>query len=186
MSPKVAAIIVVTVALIGMLIYWAASEAEAQACGPSTVVAIGGVNDGASNAFPPGSVDVRVRYSGNFNDLEGGVNAFGAAVAGVRNSCPGTKIVAAGYSQGATIVHYWLQRNPGVPNKVGVLFSDPKLAHTGLMFWETDANFGGAPTVTICRRNDIICARQGNYNPEHFLYDLMPKKYAGQNGVVWQ
>jgi hypothetical protein len=160
----------------------------AGACAASTVVAIGGVNDPGAGWAP--DADVRVRYSGNLGDIEGGVTAFDKAVADVRRACPGTHVIAAGFSQGAAIAHVWLQRSAHVPNKVGVLFSDPKQINSGSAFWQRDANFGGTRTVSICRKPDVICNLNSwnlsGYPREHLAYNFAVRPMAGQSGIVWR
>lgn len=161
----------------------------AGACTARTVVAVGGWNDGQGTIFPPGSVDVRVRYSGTLGDLEGGVAALSDTVRGVRAGCPGTQLAVAGYSQGAAITHLWLQRNPGVPNKVGVLLGDPKQAPRGMYF--PDPDFGGAPTLALCRVRDGVCNSTfdgwvGYFTGEHGRYPFdQIRSLAGRTGTVW-
>jgi hypothetical protein len=161
---------------------------SAGACTASTVVAIGGVGDPGSGWAP--DADVRVQYSAQLGDIEGGVAAFDRAVADVRARCLGTHVIAAGFSQGAAIAHIWLQRSAHVPNKVGVLFSDPKQINSGSAFWMRDANFGGARTVSVCRHPDVICNLNswnfGGYPHEHVAYDFRVRPMAGQSGIVWR
>jgi hypothetical protein len=188
---RVVVALLLMVALIGILIVAFANDAEAQPaqCKESTVVAMGGAFDPDSAVFQ-GKADVVVRHSGRLGDVEGQIAAFDAAVKGVRADCPGTHVIATGFSQGAQAVHVWLQRNTAVPNKVGVLFSDPKLVNSGLAFWQRDNNFGGTTTVSICRRSDVICNLNswnfGGYPREHLAYNFDARKYAGQSGIVWE
>lgn len=186
-STRLALAIMLVVAMIGGLVYLAASKASA--CAAVTVVGIGGYNDPESNVYPPGSIDVRVRHSGVLGDFEGEVRAFGDAVNRVRSDCPGTHILATGFSQGAAAVHMWLQRNPGMPNKTAVLFADPKQVGTGVAFWMRDNNFGGTTTVSVCRARDVICNARASwfdYPREHLAYNFQPRIYAGQTGIRWE
>lgn len=172
------------------------SPPTAAACPASMAFGVGGNTNGNSSIFPPGAVDVRVQYSGVLNDMEGGIAALNRDVTNFRRDCPGSQLILSGHSQGAAIVHVWLQRNPGVPNKVGVLYSDPKQIGTGASggvfalggppVAGTDNNFGGTPTVSICRRPDHVCNGFDGYpGPEHQQYDFQPRWHAGQVGIIW-
>lgn len=182
----------------------AAPAAQAAPCGPVVAIGIGGNGDGGSTVFPPGAVDVRVRWSGVLNDMEGGVRALTDAVNMVRRDCPGSRLLVTGFSQGAATVHIFLSRN-GLPDGEFVLFSDPKQDPTGSSgpgglfgfvpfspIQGTDANFRGAQGVSICNDQDIICNRGAQagwwgyaVGGEHMRYDFQPRWHAGQRGILW-
>lgn len=168
------------------------------ACTNTTTIGVGGFTNGNASIFPPGAVDLRVNYSGNLNDMQGGINALQNMVNDVRRACPGTKITLTGHSQGAAIVHVYLTRF-GLSNGNAVLYSDPKLHPTGEAAFSfqlggypiagTDANFSGVPTVSICYNNDVICNRGAGWFGYLFLgahnnYDYNPRAHAGQTGVI--
>jgi cutinase len=176
-----------------------AAAPSAGACAPHTVIGVGGAWDGQAGVYG-NKVDVRVNYSGNLGDAEGGIGALAATVNQVRKDCPATKLTLTGYSQGAAIVHVYLSRH-GLTNGNAVLFADPKQAGTGqadgLFRWGgppiagTDANFRGVPVASVCYHNDVICSMGapsgwwGYFRGDHGRYSFDARAYAGQNGIIW-
>ncbi len=184
---------------LGMILGFSLSNPiKAGACTATTTIGVGGFGNGNATVFPPGSVDLRVQYSGALNDMQGGINALQGLVNQVRRDCPGTKITLAGHSQGAAIVHVYLTRF-GLSNGNAVLYADPKLHPTGESGFSfnlggypiggTDDWFSGVPTVSICFNNDVICNRGAGwfgylFQGAHSNYDFQPRWHAGQTGVI--
>lgn len=190
--PRILVLIGLLILLLAAVVVVNTGKADAQQapCKADTVVAIGGVNDPDAGVYKAGTADVRVKYSAQFGAVDEGVAAFDKAVKTVRAACPGTHVIAAGFSQGAQVVHVWLQRSTAVPNKVGVLFSDPKQINSGLAFYERDNKFGGTTTVSICNDTDVICnlkvSNIRGYPVEHLKYNFDARVYAGRSGIVWE
>lgn len=174
------------------------AQADPLPCKANTIIGVGGYGQGGGGPLA-GRADVIATYSGNLNDMEGGIASVGAAVNQVRSACPATTITLAGHSQGAAIVHVYLSRH-GLSNGNAVLYADPKQAGTGQsdqLFWfggppvaGTDANFSGVPTVSLCNQDDPICNKNaswvGYFTGAHDRYNFDARVYAGKTGVIWQ
>lgn len=171
----------------------------AGACGKVVTIGVGGFNTPDAAAVYGNKIDVPVRYSGNLNDMEGGIGALANVVNQVRRDCGGSHIQLTGHSQGAAIVHVYLSRH-GLANGSAVLYADPKQAGTGESdglfslggspIAGTDANFRGVPTVSICKRDDVICNRSAGwygylFTNAHGAYDFNPRAHLGKVGVIW-
>ncbi len=176
------------------------ATATAQNCGGTTTIGVGGFNNGSGTVFPPGSVDRRAVYSGNLNDIQGGIDALAREVSSARAVCPRDRLILSGHSQGAAVVHVFLTRGMAPGNSVAVLYADPKQIGTGESDFSfalggypiagTDANFAGVPTVSICNRDDVICNRGAGwfgylFTNAHGAYDFQPRWYAGRVGIIW-
>lgn len=173
--------------------------ANASGCTPDKVFAVGGVNDGGAGWASARGYHV-VQYSGNLNAMEEGVGNLKGAVDAFKRQCPGSRVIIAGYSQGAAISHEYLSRHGGELGRgAAVLFADPKrpggqsdflFQLGGVPIAGTNANYGGVPTVQVCFLDDVICNSGapsgwiGYINGLHGNYDFNVWKYAGGNGEV--
>lgn len=199
MINRVASLVLPVLMLVSFISLFNASMARA--CPATMSFGIGGYGDPNAGVFA-GEVDHRVSYSGALNDINGGVAALKRDIDSFRSVCNSSKIVVAGFSQGAGIAHVYLaQHKP--ENASAVLFSDPKQHRTGESdglfslggspIAGTDDDFGGIKTVSICYIYDIICNRSNGligwydfaFNSSHMQYDFDVDKYAGMTGVVW-
>lgn len=197
------AVFVAMLAIAGIVGMAQTSSATTSSCVGRAVIAIGGVGTPDAGVYPDWAVDRKVHYSGNLNDIGGGLQALSATVSDYHNQCGVTApMTITGHSQGAGIVHLWLQQNHPA-NTNAVLFSDPKMYPTGEsddpLAWlvlggsaltGTDSNYGGTPTVSICNQDDVICARGAGwygylFTGAHGRYDFNPRQYAGMTGIIW-
>jgi cutinase len=119
------------------------------------------------------SVDVyAVNYPANddyHNSAPAGANDASAHIQGIVASCPNTKIVLGGYSQGSTVIDLaTTQMPPSVADHVAAvaLFGEPSSGFS-TMLW------GGQPlptinplyagkTLSLCAPDDPICSGGGN------------------------
>lgn len=69
-----------------------------------------------------------------------------------RSSCPNTKLVLAGYSQGAMVVHSATRE--GAPADLVVAFGDPM---NGMSFSGVD----DSQVLQVCGTSDFLCSRAG-------------------------
>lgn len=87
-------------------------------------------------------------------------------VTSVLKRCPNTKIVVAGYSQGAQVAHNAFKSGLGASQvDAVVVFGDPKRGQT----------FGDLPKTAVkdfCAKGDGICENPGSFFvfPAHFTY----------------
>lgn len=176
------------------------ANAGGPSCPADKVFAVGGFNDPKAGGFAVHGDHV-VAYSANLNAMEEGIGALKRDVDAFRANCPGSRVVVTGHSQGAAIAHVYLSRHgSGLRNAAAVLYSDPKQAHSGeanglfllggAPIAGTDANFGGVPTVSLCRHRDVICNRGAGWGPYlfegvHGQYDFNARLHAGKTGVIW-
>ena len=189
-----AAAVVVTGAAAVVAIPMITTE-EPRACPSSIVIGVGGNQDGQSEVFKD-TADIRVQYSGKLNDVERGISALKKEVDDFRAECPDSRLILSGFSQGSAITHVYLSRHGHEikDNAHAVLYSDPKMHPTGEsngLFLiggspvaGTDKNFGGVPTSSICRLDDIICNRTASsgwigflFLGNHMRYDFDPRKW---------
>jgi len=119
------------------------------------------------------SVDVyAVNYPANddyHNSAYAGANDASAHIQGTVASCPNTKIVLGGYSQGSTVIDLaTTQMPPSVANHVAAvaLFGEPSSGFS-TMLWggqplpTINPAYGGK-TLSLCAPDDPICSGGGN------------------------
>ena len=119
------------------------------------------------------SVDVyAVNYPANddyHNSAYAGANDASAHIQGTVASCPNTKIVLGGYSQGSTVIDLaTTQMPPSVADHVAAvaLFGEPSSGFS-TMLWggqplpTINPAYGGK-TLSLCAPDDPICSGGGN------------------------
>jgi cutinase len=119
------------------------------------------------------SVDVyAVNYPANddyHNSAYAGANDASAHIQGTVASCPNTKIVLGGYSQGSTVIDLaTTQMPPSVADHVAAvaLFGEPSSGFS-TMLWGGQAlpainPLYGGKTLSLCAPDDPICSGGGN------------------------
>lgn len=119
------------------------------------------------------SVDVyAVNYPANddyHNSAYAGANDASAHIQGTVASCPNTKIVLGGYSQGSTVIDLATNQMPGpVADHVAAvaLFGEPS-SQFSTMLWggqplPTINPIYGGKTISLCAPDDPICSGGGN------------------------
>ncbi|MGA8251208.1 MAG: cutinase family protein [Mycobacterium sp.] len=119
------------------------------------------------------SIDVyAVNYPANddyHNSAYAGANDASAHIQGTLTSCPNTKIVLGGYSQGSTVIDLaTTQMPPSVADHVAAvaLFGEPSSGFS-TMLWggqplpTINPAYGGK-TLSLCAPDDPICSGGGN------------------------
>ena len=119
------------------------------------------------------SVDVyAVNYPANddyHNSANAGANDASAHIQGIVASCPNTKIVLGGYSQGSTVIDLaTTQMPPSVADHVAAvaLFGEPSSGFS-TMLWggqplPTINPTYGSKVISLCAPDDPICSGGGN------------------------
>ena len=127
-----------------------------------------------------------VPYPASIGGFLAGGSSFGSTVMAelankTASACPNTKIVMAGYSQGAQVVHNAMEKvaamsngtNTAAPNNVDVasrvssvvLFGDPRNG-------TAVAGVDQARVLSLCNTQDDICARAGDkITLDHLTYN---------------
>ncbi|MBB5981935.1 cutinase [Kribbella solani] len=157
-------------------VYALAGPAQADDCGGTYTIVVGGTGDNDSNApYWSGNISQRVGYPAQPIGVNArqGVNELNRLIRDHRNACPGQHVKAVGFSLGAAVVHTWVTENwETFDNVNAVLIADPKraagpgnagaAAHplvapvVGAPLAGADNFFGDVPVLTLCT-NDIIC-----------------------------
>lgn len=111
-----------------------------------------------------------------------------------RALCPRDHIKMVGHSEGAALVHVWVTDHSKVSNANAVLLADPKrFGRDGVgVSWfgnflgyplaGVDDWFGSFPVLSLCRRDDGVCAAAagsvGYVSGHHMWYDLDARGYT--------
>jgi cutinase len=199
MIRKILAALAVLAAAVITPVAMSAPAAAAPPCVGVWTVGVGGFVLGPQDSrfF---NVHQPVGYAGW--DAQAGLNELHRLVYDHRRMCPGDQIKIIGHSQGAGIIHTFAQRNPWLaPAASAILLGDPKrmgppeghgMAHDVIPNWHVlhgvDNNFGGWPTVTVCRRADGVCNRPGGSfvgNPAHSAYEFNVHWYPNRANGHW-
>jgi cutinase len=155
------------------------------------------VVDGLTAQIAPRSVGTyAVNYPADLDFLTAadGANDAASHIQSMAQSCPSTKIVLGGYSQGAAVVDM-LAGVPPLGNKVGSIGSAPPLSPTAAVTVSAVTVFGnpatkfGQPLTTIgafadraidlCNDGDPICSRGRNPFAHHGYEDSPAQQAAG-------
>ncbi|GAB7364087.1 hypothetical protein MBLNU230_g4639t1 [Neophaeotheca triangularis] len=114
------------------------------------------VGPGLKRAMGSGTDFQGVKYpasaAGNASQGGAGGGTMASMAKAARSKCPNTKLVLAGYSQGAMVVHNALGK--GAPADLAVGFGDPM----------NGMSFKGVPkekSLEVCAKGDFLCSRAG-------------------------
>jgi cutinase len=196
-------LIAATVAAAGSLLLAPAAPAQAEGCPDIEVVFARGTNeapglgrigsafvDSLSNKVGGRSVGAyAVNYPASFDFLAaaGGANDASGHIQWMINNCPNTRLVLAGYSQGAAVIDiiaavpvpgigFNAPLPPNAPEHVAALavFGNPS-AKIGLPL--TVSPVWGSRAIDLCNPGDPVCT-SGNDVPAHRAYDGGPVEQA--------
>ncbi|MGB5111116.1 MAG: cutinase family protein [Mycobacterium sp.] len=196
-------LIAATVAAAGSLPLTPAAPAQAEGCPDIEVVFARGTNeapglgrigsafvDSLSNKVGGRSVGAyAVNYPASFDFLAaaGGANDASGHIQWMINNCPNTRLVLAGYSQGAAVIDiiaavpvpgigFNAPLPPNAPEHVAALavFGNPS-AKIGLPL--TVSPVWGNRAIDLCNPGDPVCT-SGNDVPAHRAYDGGPVEQA--------
>ncbi|MGA9375454.1 MAG: cutinase family protein [Mycobacterium sp.] len=196
-------LIAATVAAAGSLLLTPAAPAQAEGCPDIEVVFARGTNeapglgrigsafvDSLSNKVGGRSVGAyAVNYPASFDFLAaaGGANDASGHIQWMINNCPNTRLVLAGYSQGAAVIDiiaavpvpgigFNAPLPPNAPEHVAALavFGNPS-AKIGLPL--TVSPVWGSRAIDLCNPGDPVCT-SGNDVPAHRAYDGGPVEQA--------
>lgn len=196
-------LIAATVAAAGSLLLTPAAPAQAEGCPDIEVVFARGTNEAAglgrigsafvdslSNKVGGRSVGAyAVNYPASFDFLAaaGGANDASGHIQWMIDNCPNTRLVLAGYSQGAAVIDiiaavpvpgigFNAPLPPNAPEHVAALavFGNPS-AKIGLPL--TVSPVWGNRAIDLCNPGDPVCT-SGNDVPVHRAYDGGPVEQA--------
>nr|WP_313776058.1 cutinase family protein [Mycobacterium sp.] len=196
-------LVAATVAAAGSLPLTPAAPAQAEGCPDIEVVFARGTNeapglgrigsafvDSLSNKVGGRSVGAyAVNYPASFDFLAaaGGANDASGHIQWMINNCPNTRLVLAGYSQGAAVIDiiaavpvpgigFNAPLPPNAPEHVAALavFGNPS-AKIGLPL--TVSPVWGNRAIELCNPGDPVCT-SGNDVPAHRAYDGGPVEQA--------
>jgi hypothetical protein len=151
-------------------------------------------------------------WSGFMNSVDAGTAALGAQYASFVQRCPATKVVLAGYSQGAMVVHRNLQALADSPNVAAALLiadgdrrPDDNVLATGSAAGAPDKGKGvaqdwpilahapaklplsiGSRTVSVCDLGDAVCDYDENAGEVSPAAVAIHTSYAARSsGYAW-
>ncbi|KAF3314741.1 hypothetical protein TWF173_004551 [Orbilia oligospora] len=132
--------------------------------GPPLISALGRVLPGGANSLAIQGVNYPANVAGfAVGGDRAGSRDMAALVSGV---CEGSKIILAGYSQGAQLVHNAISQLPqAAANKIAavVMFGDPKNGNAL-------GKGADAKSKTFCNAGDLICRGQAVILAPHLTY----------------
>ncbi|KAI0159914.1 carbohydrate esterase family 5 protein [Hypoxylon sp. FL1284] len=156
-----------------VILIWAKATVEPGNMGTSVGPLL---SDGLKSVFGPANVATQgVDYWGfiETNFYPGGAPPWGIydmqLLLSAAATCPGSKIVAAGYSQGAALTHRAIERLPDeVKGRIVavVTFGDTQTLQDGGRIKNFDTN----RTLIICNQGDVVCTGTLWVFPVHFDY----------------
>ncbi len=169
----------------GRVVYQSYKELEAQLAQEGRTITAEAVDYPAKDVPADAGVGDWLSYMGS---VDAGTNALGAQYASFTEQCPNTKVVLAGYSQGAMVVHRNLQAIGANPNlsaalliadgdripddntvNIGTASTDPEKTGGAAQDWpilahapaKLPANVG-VRTISVCDAGDAVC----DYDPD--------------------
>ena len=177
-----------------------APTASAYNCAPTWVVGVGGFNGGWQDSLYI-VANEHVQYDSN--NAIAGLDRLRFIMNVHREVCPNDHIKMVGHSQGAGIVHQWVEENQWYPNANAILLADPKMhewpggdGFSRELWWMgypmagNDDWFGNFPTATLCQWRDHICRADSDWNGYfsgvHTWYDFNGFNYGNwEDGAVY-
>lgn len=202
---KLRAVLLTGLAGLGLVVpLTMAAPAQAASCAPTWNVVVGGLSVSFSGTWETSRYLVGNEYVeyDSANPLMG-LDRLRYVMAVHRAVCPGDHIKVVGHSEGAGIVHQWVEENQGFPNANAVLLADTKMHEwpggDGMsreLWWMgypmagNDDWFGNFPTLTICNWNDHVCRADSDWvgylTGAHTAYDMNAFDYGNwADGVIY-
>lgn len=169
----------------GQIVYQSYQALQQQLAAEGRTITAEAVNYPAEDVPPDAGVGDWLDYMGS---VDAGTNALGAQYAAFTAQCPTTKVVLAGYSQGAMVVHRNLVAIGANPNlaaalliadgdrhpddttvNIGSASTDPEKTGGAAQDWPILAHAPallpaniGVRTISVCDAGDAVC----DYDPD--------------------
>jgi hypothetical protein len=169
----------------GQIVYQSYQALQQQLAAEGRTITAEAVNYPAKDVPPDAGIGDWLDYMGS---VDAGTNALGAQYAAFTAQCPTTKVVLAGYSQGAMAVHRNLVNIGADPNlaaalliadgdrhpddttvNIGTASTDPEKTGGAAQDWPILAHAPailpaniGVRTISVCDAGDAVC----DYDPE--------------------
>lgn len=194
----------------GQIVYQSYQALQQQLAQEGRTITAEAVNYPAKDVPPDAGVGEWLDYMGS---VDAGTKALGAQYAAFTAQCPMTKVVLAGYSQGAMVVHRNLVNIGADPNlaaslliadgdrhpddttvNVGSASSDPEKTGGAAQDWpilahapaKLPANVG-VRTISVCDAGDAVCDYDPDADEVSATAVAIHTSYtvAGSNGQMW-
>jgi hypothetical protein len=194
----------------GQIVYQSYQALQQQLAQEGRTITAEAVNYPAKDVPPDAGVGDWLDYMGS---VDAGTNALGAQYAAFTAQCPTTKVVLAGYSQGAMIVHRNLVNIGADPNlaaslliadgdrhpddttvNIGSASSNPEKTGGAAQDWpilahapaKLPANVG-VRTISVCDADDAVCDYDPDAEEVSATAVAIHTSYtvAGSNGQMW-
>lgn len=194
----------------GKIVYQSYQALQQQLAAEGRTITAEAVNYPAKDVPPDAGVGDWLDYMGS---VDAGTNALGAQYAAFTAQCPTSKVVLAGYSQGAMAVHRNLMNIGADPNlaaalliadgdrhpddttvNIGTASTDPEKTGGAAQDWPILAHAPailpaniGVRTVSVCDAGDAVCDYDPDADEVSATAVAIHTSYtvSGSNGQMW-